>query len=82
MGITKRPRQPLVSMSEFLKVFRCGPLRDGGGWARSRPALENLGRRKPRGLGGNLWGKHRDLFAVEPPSIASELGRDVATIDR
>lgn len=35
----------------MVNVFRCGPRRDGGVWERPRPALVNLPRRKPRGLG-------------------------------
>ena len=35
----------------MVKVFRCGPLRNVSHPARRRPALENLPRWKPRGLG-------------------------------
>ena len=53
----KRPLLWILQTTAFLKVFRCGPRRDvcrGLG----RPALANLGRRKPRGAGWGLWGKH------------------------
>lgn len=38
-------------MSASLKVFRCGPGRNFAFTRRRWPALTNLGRRKPRGLG-------------------------------
>lgn len=43
--------------SAFLKVFRCGPGCNFAVRGCVRPALTNLGRRKPRGSGIRLWGK-------------------------
>lgn len=52
----------LQRMSALLKVFRCGPGRNISFPRGVRPALTNLGRRKPRGSLIGLWGKCADAW--------------------
>ena len=65
-----------------MKVFRCGPLRNVGHPALRRPALENLPRWKPRGLGAvygeSAVGWRRRLFVRLGWALGttSRLGQD------